>query len=411
MKRTHILSVVLVVIIFAASGSLLISYTQSSNQTALSVYAGVAFGGTTVEQAKLLIDRTKTYTNLFILDCGINPISANESAVKEICDYATNAGLHIIVNLGTRTPNNWEWQLRFLNDSKVVYGDKYLGAYYDDEPIGIPFDWNWTEYWQNDFSKTNSTYTRSSLLPIYNKLQEATQTGIQPQSYAEEAQWYNALVSRNRGLLSLKQNNITTYTSDYLLYWYNYQAGYNTMFTQVGWNLSLTQQIAEIRGAATLQDKEWGAIITWKYNEPPYLDSGTNIYNQMVTAYNGGAKYITIFNYPYNNTENPYGTLTDEHFRALERFWKQIATKDPPTQAEAEAVLVLPKDYGFGMRRVDDKIWGFWGPDDKSALIWNNTQTLLARYGLGLDIVYDHPQYPLTKGNYSKVYFWNQTIN
>ena len=43
-------------------------HTESSNETAnRSVYVGVAFGGNTTEQAKLLIDRTKTYTNLFIL--------------------------------------------------------------------------------------------------------------------------------------------------------------------------------------------------------------------------------------------------------------------------------------------------------------------------------------------------------
>jgi uncharacterized protein YndB with AHSA1/START domain len=111
------------------------------------------------------------------------------------------------------------------------------------------------------------------------------------------------------------------------------------MFTQVGWNLNLTQQIAEIRGAATLQDKDWGAIITWKYTEPPYLDSGANIYNQMVTAYNAGAKYITIFNYPYNNTDNIYGTLTDEHFRALERFWNNIHSKHYADLSRPEAAL------------------------------------------------------------------------
>ena len=51
-----------------------------------------------------------------------------------------------------------------------------------------------------------------------------------------------------------------------------------------------------------MQNKDWGTIITWKYTQPPYLDTGENIYNQMVTSYNAGAKYITIFNYPYNST-------------------------------------------------------------------------------------------------------------
>ncbi len=101
---------------------------------------------TQLHRAKLLIDRTKGYTNLFILDSGINKISTNESAVKEICDYATNAGLNIIVNLGTFTRENWPWQLQFFNSSKEKYGDKFLGAYYDDEVGGIPFDWDWPTF-------------------------------------------------------------------------------------------------------------------------------------------------------------------------------------------------------------------------------------------------------------------------
>ena len=157
-----------------------------------------------------------------------------------------------------------------------------------------------------------------------------------------------------------------------------------------------------------MQNKEWGVIVTWKYTQPPYLDTGENIYNQMVTSYNAGAEYITIFDYPYNSTDNPYGVMTDEHFQALEKFWNQVVTKSSPNSVQAQAALVLPKDYGWGMRSVDDKIWGFWGPDDKSPLIWNNTQTLLNKYGLRLDIIYDDPAFPL-QGNYSKIYYWNQT--
>ena len=62
-----------------------------------------------------------------------------------------------------------------------------------------------------------------------------------------------------------------------------------------------------------------------------------------------------------------------------------------------EVAFVLPKDYGFGLRRVDDRIWGFWGPDDKSPIIWNNLNKLLGQYGSRLDLVYDDPAYPLKK--------------
>jgi hypothetical protein len=409
MKRVHILSLALTIILLISSTTLLISYTQSSSNLQKDpVYVGVAFGGNTTDQAKLLIDRTKGYTNLFILDSGINPISKNQSAVQEICDYAANAGLNIIINLGSYNRPNWAWQIQFYNSSKERYGARFLGAYYDDEPGGYPLDWNWTKQFAEKLP-TFGSRTALDLSPIQNKLQMANTTGTQPQNYTMEAQWFNQLLERNRGHNDLKRYNITSFTSDYALYWFDYIGGYDTLFVQLGWNVSVIEQISLLRGAATMQNKDWGAIITWKYREPPYLDTGENIYNQMVSSYNAGAKYITIFDYPYNFSDNSYGILTDDHFQALQKFWNQVVTKSTPNSAHAKAALVLPKDYGWGMRSVDDKIWGFWGPDDKSALIWNNTQTLLNKYGLGLDIIYEDPAFPIG-GNYSKVYYWNQTI-
>ena len=38
------------------------------------------------------------------------------------------------------------------------------------------------------------------------------------------------------------------------------------MFAELGWNNSVAEQIALVKGAARLQDKEWGAMITWKYD-------------------------------------------------------------------------------------------------------------------------------------------------
>jgi len=419
MKKVHILSLILIIILLTASATLLVSYTQSSNQPQRPVYVGVAFGGNTTAQAKLLIDRTKSYTNLFILDSGINPISKNQSAVEEICDYAVNASLSIILNLGTYNRNDWAWRIQFLNSSQEKYGDKFLGAYYDDEPGGIPLDWNWTK----QFTENSTLFGGANpldLTHIHYELQMAELTGKQPQNYTLEAQWFNQLLERNRGHNDLKRSNITTFTSDYALFWFDYLGGYKTLFAQLGWNQSDNLQIAYrnvnqqtalalLRGAATMQNKDWGTIITWKYTQPPYLDTADNVYNQMTTSFNAGAKYITIFDYPYNSTDNPYGVLTDDHFQVLEKFWNQVVTKSTPNLAHAEAALILPKDYGWGMRNVNDKIWGFWGPDDKSPLIWNISQTLLNKYGARLDIIYDDAAFPI-QGNYSKVYFWNQTI-
>jgi len=71
---------------------------------------------------------------------------------------------------------------------------------------------------------------------------------------------------------------------------------------------------------------------------------------------------------------------------------------------------VVPKDYGFGFRAADDRIWGLFGSDDLSAKIYNDAQTLLDRYGAHLDILYDEPEAATLLPNYSQVFYWNQTI-
>jgi hypothetical protein len=70
-------------------------------------------------------------------------------------------------------------------------------------------------------------------------------------------------------------------------------------------------------------------------------------------------------------------------------------------------VLVLPQNYGWGMRHPNDNIWGFWQPDDTAQEIWNQLQNKLETRGLKLDIVYEDPNHPAT-GKYNNIYYWNQ---
>jgi hypothetical protein len=410
MNRVHLSALVLIGILALSLAAALVAHTQSSNTKTPSVYVGVAFGGTTVDQAKLLIDRVKSYTNLFILNAGRNSLSINQTAVTEICDYATSQGLSIIVNLGVKTRETPDWQREFFNSAKERYGEEFLGVYYDDEPMGIPFDWDWYGVFRNGSEAYQDPYL-PALAPLFQRLHNASENGQQPADYSVEAKWYHNLLMLNRGHNELKANNITTFTSDYLLYWYDFLGNYDTVFAQIiGSNTTENnKQISQIRGAANLQNKTWGTIITWSHLQPVDLGTGEVIHNQMVNAYNAGAKYIILFNYPYNETGNPYGILTDEHFAAMKKFWDQTATKQNPTAANAKAVLVLPKDYGWGMRSIDDRIWGIWPADDKAQIIWSSTQKMLAQYGLNLDIVYDDPAYSV-QGKYSEVYFWNQSL-
>jgi hypothetical protein len=213
----------------------------------------------------------------------------------------------------------------------------------------------------------------------------------------------------NSSIYNLTNGPIPVFTADNALYWFDYLAGYDVVFAELGWNHNQVQHIALCRGAANVQNKQWGVIITWASNDPPYLASGIQMRQDMLTAYHAGAKYIIVFNYPQIN---PYGALTEEHFTAMKAFWNQIHVSPESVSAKvvSQVAFVLPKDYGWGMRNPDDRIWGIWLADEKAPLIGASIAKLIKEYGLKLDIIYDDPQFNFTE-KYSKIYFWNSTID
>lgn len=406
MRRLIVTSLAVILIVasvFATTQFLLPSLNTNINQNPSkqnsSFHVGVSFCGNTTDQAKLLIDRVKNYTNLLVVQSG--PVSTNETSMNEIVNYAVCSGLDVIVYFGFFNPK-YTWQVPWLDYAKLHWGSHFLGVYLNDEPGGQTIDANWTGYFNQ--IKIRDTFAYSSHGPGVN----LQLNGSQPIDNNEAAYHFITAVQNGLGLNQLKIRQITSFTSDYALYWFDYQGGYDTIFAQFGSNQSITQTIDLARGAARQQNKTWGTIITWTYDRPPYLVSGPEMYSQLLTAYMAGAKYEIIFDYP-QIPDNPYGILNDTHFTALEKFWNNIQNLSINNQPEA--VLVLPHDYGWGMRNPNERIWGLWAPDGTSAQVWKTTQKLLGQYGTGLDIVYDDTQFPVTGKGYRQVYFWNQTVN
>lgn len=208
-----------------------------------------------------------------------------------------------------------------------------------------------------------------------------------------------------------RNNSIPLFTADYALYWWDYLSGYDTVFVELGSNVSTPQQIALCRGAADMQGKDWGAIITWKYSEHPYIGNGTEIYNDMLYAYTAGAKYVTVFNWaPYPET-NPYGVLADEHFDAMKSFndYVQAHPRSSDGKTKASVALVLPANYGWGARRANEGVWGLWPANETTTVIWDDVNNLSNRYGLSLDIIFDDARLSAA-GKYDRVYLWNASI-
>jgi hypothetical protein len=386
MKLTWlILTVILLTSLFCS----IIIYIHYSSKTEVSeedFLFGVSFGGNTTSQAKMLIDKVKGYTNLFLINSW--EASINETALNEICEYAVDSNLKFMVFFDYLSHIGYPWHLTWLDTAKERWDEEFLGVYLYDEPGGRQIDSGDWEGGDNDYLERVS-------------------------DYGEAAEFFVTDISSTWSMQDLKNRSVTAFTSDYALYWFDYLAGYDAVFVELGWNHSRPQQIGLGRGAANVQEKEWGAIITWTYQKPPYLGNGTEILEDMKTAYRAGAKYLIVFNYPTYPSDNLYGILTDDHFDAMESFWEMTHSPQQSSleKVDAEAAFVLPKDYGWGMRRVDDNIWfPEWGSDSRSPLIWENMNKLIERHGLKLDIIYDDPSFGFEE-KYSNIYFWSDQID
>lgn len=379
-KLSLLLALLLIVIVAVA---LLVAINLSYETPRREFYVGVEIAyGDQASDVIALVDRVKDFTNLFVI--GSVELTFNRTALDEACDYIYQSKLNFIVMFTSSSMYNestgfsdryriFEW----MRDAQDKYGEQFLGIYRYDEPGGHQIDGG-------------------------------------PSMLIENASSYEEVSRSYVGNLSSIVNFYLNYapqvvTSDYGLYWFDYKASYSSVFAEFVWNESRQRHIAMGRGAATAFNKDWGVIVTWKYDAPPYLESGDELYDDLVLAYSAGAKYAVVFSYP---VIGPYGTLTEEHFEALEKFWQTLQSNPASFGTnKPEAAYILPRDYGFGLRRPDDRIWGIFPPDELSPKIYNDVNLLLERYGARLDILYDEPEViePLLS-NYRAVYYYYQTI-
>ena len=367
---TIILILVILVSIFAA-----VHFLNAPAETPV-FYVGVevAYANATASDAKIMVDRVKNYTNLIVI--GSPEISINETALNETCDYIYDSGLHFIVlitKIEAYTYDTFSWMFQ----AQKKYGKMFLGVYRYDEPGGNQLDRGPEMLVTKAASYTDAaaqyTYTLGFIINYY-------------QNYAGQV-----------------------FTADYALHWFDYQSNYSAVFAEFASNNTREIAIAQGRGAAKNFNKNFGVMLTWKYDAPPYLESAANLYNDMVLSYKLGAKYVIIFDHPKLDT---YGILTDEHFEALKKFWDYYHGNPQDFNSQkANIAYVLPQDYGFGLRRADDRIWGLFEPDELSGKVWSDVNKLVELYGFGVDIVYDEPGVvEADRTRYEWLFFWNETI-
>jgi hypothetical protein len=343
----------------------------------LDVYVGVDVAFDNVDEIKTLVDAISPFTNLLIV--GSTGISYNQTKLNDMCQYIYDKGLSFIVFTNDHDPPAFpsrEW----IESAKNSWGDRFLGLYVYDEVGGKHLD----QYPLRLFDKADN-YTDAR----------------------------NQFVAHLEYLIQVAISNSTdiggfqTFSSDYGLYWFDYKAGYDAIFAEFALNYSRQLNIALCRGAAVAQNKDWGVIITHTYTEPPYFESGTKLYDDMVFAYENGAKYIVLFD---SNGNYTHGTLTVEHLHALKQFTEYAHSNPRNSESTSErTAFVLPKDFGYGFRGPEDKIWGLWEADDFSYNVSVLLGNLLQEYGNNLDIIYDD-RVDYNSLGYNKFIFWNGII-
>jgi hypothetical protein len=336
------------------------------------VFVGVVVGFGDVAEAKAQIDQVSSYTNLVVI--GSYDASWNLTKLNETCQYAYDKGLSFTsLSYSLSRANRTGW----LEYAQQTWGERFLGVYAYDEPAGRQLDLN------------------------------ESRIGTPPSSYVDAAHQFENNMSSQLDYFEnyFNSTHYQLFTSDYALYWFDYKAGYDVIFAEFGWNYSRQLNVALCRGAATVQNKDWGAIMLWTYTVPPYIESGAELYNDLLVAYDNGAKYIMVFD---SNEDHTEGILKDEHLLALQQFWQY--TRNNPRKSSpvgSRVAYVLPDSFGYGFRGPDDKIWGLWQADALAQNISVTVGNLLAEYGNELDIIYDDGLQPGSTYGYSKLLYWN----
>ncbi len=388
--RNIVLVLVLVTVLFV---SLFLVVSQLSvpvhSESEEPFFVGVEIGWrANVTECKAVIDEVKNYTNLLIL--AHSSIMCDEADLNETCDYAYDAGMYILTYFGSQLNSPYYYDVpdrvqyypfKWATQAKERYGDHFLGAYFDDEPGGNVLE--------------QGNYPGSI---FYNS----------PRSFGEVARSFIQSTSKSMDLFSYygQPEGVSLFTSDFGLYWFDYKAGYDVVLAEFVKNHSRPLHLALCRGAAKVQNKDWGIMITWKYDEPPYTESADELYEDMVFAYNSGAKYVAV--YDAWSRDHVNSTLTDDHLDALKNFWEYVQQNpDQHGSLKADTVLILPENYGFGFRKPSDTIWGYIAADNWTRQMHDDVYSLLAEYGSRLDIVYSDPEFnDALADSYSEVLTW-----
>jgi hypothetical protein len=390
MKSKYLILVVLLVLLLVVPVFLYYGFLAGTpvEGEPSGLFVGVDAAFDNVTELKQLVDEISPYTNTIVI--GTTGITHNMTKLDDVCQYVYDRGFYFMIyahpiNDTEKLAAQRQWVL----DAKPKWGQYFLGLYAYDEPGGRQLDnASYKAVHDEDWFADNWT--------------EAADKYVNTMSL-----YLNITINE-----ALGGTDLPLFTSDYALYWFDYKAQYDVVFAEFGWNYSRHINVALDRGAANVQNRDWGVMITWTYTEPAdnesYLESGGELYNDLVLAYENGAKYILVFDTNKNYTHN---VLQPDHLNALKRFWRYATENPRPSNPPTDRIAyVLPNGYAYGFRGPNDKTWGLWEADNFSLQISTVVGSLLDTYSNRLDVIYDDGLETNSSYGYSELIFWNGTV-
>ncbi len=381
MKKMPLYTVVGALVVVVVVAGFLVYVNSPPDPEAPNIFFGVDAAYDNMTALKERIDQVRSFTNFFII--GSYGITFNETRVNDMCQYLYDRGLSFVVFAHTNRDSTNPYQLNqsaWSSYAKQIWGDHFIGLYAYDEPGGHQVDRD----------------------PEFMAVREAA-------NYSDAAEKFVTKI-RDDALLDFIPTGATLMTSDYALYNFDYKGGYDVILAELAWNHSRPINIALARGAATAHGKDWGVMLTYTYDKAPFLEPAQQIYDDLVLAYQNGAKYFIVFDYAKDPATNAtYGILDHDRLDAMQQFWDYAKHNPRVGETNHRAAYVLPTAYGYGFRGSTDAIWGLWGPDALSSKVWNDAEELTNQYANGLDIAYEDALQSHAY-NYSKLVFWNGTV-
>lgn len=202
-----VLSVLLAIILLAAALAVQKSFFKPDSKPDLLVGVDVGYGD--AETVYTIANAVSGYANLIVL--GSTEVTANMTALTNVCDYLSQKGFYFIVYVGlgngTYFPPSGP-TFEFIQTANNRWGAKFLGTYLFDEVGGKQLDF--PPNYPDRPAKVASNFSNVAIQYFL---------GVQPYLSIYRDFYYSS-------------PQMKLYTSDYALYWYDYCSGYDVVFAE-----------------------------------------------------------------------------------------------------------------------------------------------------------------------------------